>query len=155
MKLKNWIDSAEEYYKTAQFLGNPLVEVKLKVPTLKSSWYLLHHSLELFLKAVLINHNKFNIKNSKIHNLRELLDKVSGLSPKIDKILAEKRSGRSIKNWILFINPFGSPNGGLRYLQKDSHIYAAPLDISQYFNKLVEIIKSESNLDKEITEIVS
>ena len=155
MTLKNWINSAEEYYKTAQFLENPIIEVGSKVPAIKSSWYLLHHSLELLLKSVLINYDKFDKKNSKIHDLRELLNKVSGLNPKIDKALEEKCGKKSIKNWILFINPFGSPNGGLRYLQKDSHMYAAPLGISRYFDNLVKVIKSESDLDKDITNIVS
>jgi len=51
---------------------------------------------------------------------------VSGLNPEIDKVLEEKHGNKSIKNWTLFINPFGSPNGGLRYLQKGSHMYATP-----------------------------
>jgi hypothetical protein len=154
MKLKSWLVSAEEFFLTAQFLENLHVKIKLKIPSSKSSWYLLHHSIELLLKAILINYNKFDTKNSQIHSLEKLLDKVKGLNKKIDKTLEEKHAGKSVNNWITFIDSFGFPKGGLRYLQKKSHIYAAPIGISEYFNKLIEVVKSESNLDKDIESIV-
>jgi len=154
MTIKDWIDSADGYYKTARFLENPVIEVQYKIDSIKSSWYLLHHSLELYLKAILMNYDKYSKTDTKIHNLTELLNMVDGLNPKIDEKLKKVVDNRSIKQWISFINPFGYPNGGIRYMQKGKSMYATPLGISYFFNELIDVINSECNQEKEIDELV-
>jgi len=113
-----------------------------------------HHSLELYLKAILMNYDKYSKTDTKIHNLTELLNMVDGLNPKIDEKLKKVVDNRSIKQWISFINPFGYPNGGIRYMQKGKSMYATPLGISYFFNELIDVINSECNQEKEIDELV-
>jgi len=145
-----WIKKANGFYQTAKFLDNPIIEISYNIDSITSSWYLLHHSIELFLKAILINYNGFNSATSKIHDLNKLAEKVDGLDQKIDFLLKEVKDNRSIKQWISFINPFGFPNGGIRYNQPDKGLYAAPLGISCYFSDLIETIKENCDLKKEI-----
>lgn len=149
--LGSWISKANAFYETAKFLENPIIVVNYNnIDVTTPSWYLLHHSMELFLKSILINYNKFDLKTAKIHDLNKLSDKIIGLNQKIDKELNAVKSDKKIKQWLFFINPFGYPNGGLRYSQSNKGLYAAPLGISYFFSDLIVIIKEICDLKKEI-----
>lgn len=150
--LGGWISKANGFYQTARYLENPILEVKHNLDSITSSWYLLHHAIELFLKAILINYDKFDSTTSRIHDLGKLTERVSGLDLEIDLTLKEVKDNRNIEQWIRFINPFGSPNGGIRYNQPDKNLYAAPLGISYYFTNFVETVMSKCDANKEIAK---
>lgn len=156
MKLKNWIRIAEGYYETAKLLEDPRLAVgNTKADTFASSWYLLHHSMELYLKAHLIHRKKYSKTNSRIHDLDELAKKSAGLVTAVDNALNEVVKEKPVKNWLHFINVFGFPNGGVRYLQSQKKMYAAPLGVSYYFSNLVNTITDEcKNDEQEIDQII-
>lgn len=154
MTIENWLYSAEGYLRTAQFLENPVITVEYKIDSIKSSWYLLHHAIELNLKALLMSYNKYSRHDSQIHNLVKLTNSVEGISIKVDNELTKKHENCTIKQWIYFINPFGFPNGGLRYVQRSRSLYAAPLGVSYFFNDLVNVIKSECDHEKVIDDLI-
>ncbi|OQY64741.1 hypothetical protein B6D29_04625, partial [Microgenomates bacterium UTCPR1] len=83
-----------------------------------------------------------------------LVNKIEGLNPKIDKSLQRIIAKKTIKKWIFFVNPFGYPNGGVRYMQKGGGMHAAPLGVSEFFMELIDNIKSECNKNKVIDAFI-
>ena len=140
------MQKAEGFYADSQFTFYPPFSPG-------TSGYLLHLAIELYLKAFLIDRGQFGSpKQLRMsgHDLERLFKRCV----RVEKVLlyAYQDQKTDQLDWMKRINPFGYPDGGVRYalggkprLDKDIH---------NYFDNLVGMITDTVNGKKVITDLV-
>lgn len=113
--------------------------------------YLLHWSIELYLKAFLLHHEKFE----KGHDLNRLFRVCTTLDPKINELsLRTPDVPYDQSYWIDKINPYGKDEGGLRYLNKKRPTWKFQVTIYDFLDDMVEYIKINTDHNKDITQFL-
>lgn len=133
--LGTWIELANDVYaESKELMYKKLSGHKmLHVPA-----YLLHWSIELYLKAFLLQHDN----SKKGHDLNHLFKLCVDIDQKInDQCLRTKDAPHDQLYWINLINPYGKEEGGLRYLNKKRTTWSFTVIIYDFIDDLIEYIK--------------
>lgn len=104
--------------------------------------YLLHWGTELALKAYLFN---VGLHEDEVrgHNLFTLYEKCCNRGLQCDDAVA--------RDALMYINPYGAFDGGVRYLKRGSGGSVMPLDIFDRLSPLIESIRSSVDVGRDIT----
>jgi hypothetical protein len=136
--LSSWLTLADNAYNSSKYLSlNPQFGIAVFI-------YLLHWSIELYLKAFLLNCDVQVID----HKLASLYNKCVKYDGSFNSFVYR---GREQKYWIKWLDIAGAKDGGVRYLHKDRTSYVFPGDINEAFQNLISYIKSKVNMNKDIT----
>jgi len=109
--IKNYIEKTNEIWESAILLWNSLISFSAPA-------FLTHWSIELYLKAFLLDKNKKIKEITKGRNGHDLI-KLYNQAKEIDINIYKE----NIKREINLINKFGYPYGGIRYLDKSKSSY--------------------------------
>jgi len=146
--LGKWLELANDVYTESKDLMYKMLTAKrsLNIPA-----YLLHWSIELYLKAFLMQHGKFE----KGHDLNRLFRLCVNIDPRInDLCLRTDEVPYDQSFWIDRINPYGKDEGGLRYLNKKRPTWSFQVTIYDFLDDMVEYIKAEVEPTKDITQFL-
>lgn len=151
--LDKWIEIADEAYADSRELMYKKLSTKkpLNIPA-----YLLHWSMELYLKAYLMqNEVNFERSGAKGHDLIGLFKKCLVISPKMEnlsKFQQNEKEGQSY--WLDLVNEYGKERGGIKYLNKNRENWSFYVLIHDRLDNLVKYIKDSVDKSKDITELV-
>lgn len=143
--LSTWIRKADEVYRASRDLT--LVPIYSGAVPM----FLLHWSIELYLKGFLLESNAFVTG----HSLKRLYNRCKSIDPNLEKIevLDLRGDGKCYPSfWINYIDVFGEEKGGVRYLNKSKTMYAYPTNIHNNFDDLIAYIKNVIDGDTDITD---
>jgi hypothetical protein len=145
--LGTWLELANDVYAESKELMYKMLSTKrmLHIPA-----YLLHWSIELYLKAFLMNQSKF----PKIHDLNRLFKLCLVIDPNLANLcLRTPEVPYDQSYWIDKINPYGE-EGGLRYLNKNRLNWSFQVTIYDFLDDMVDYIKRNVDTNKDITQFL-
>lgn len=150
--LGKWLELADDAYIESKELMYKKISTKkpLYVPA-----YLLHWSIELYLKAFLMQYEKPFERGTKGHDLLTLfsqcleIDSTMEYLSQFTKDEIEKQS-----YWLDLINEYGKEQGGVRYLNKNRKTWSFFVLIHDRLDNLVAYIKKMTNPQKDITQFL-
>jgi len=146
--LGKWLELANDVYAESKVLMYKMLTEKR---TLHIPAYLLHWSIELYLKAFLMQHGKFE----KGHDLNRLFKLCVSIDPHINELsLRTPEVPHDQSVWIDKINPYGKDEGGLRYLNKKRTAWEFQVTIYDFLDDMVEYIKAQTDHSKDITQFL-
>lgn len=149
--LGKWVELADDAYLESRELMYKKITAHgpLHVPA-----FLLHWSVELYLKSFLMQNEKsFDRSGAKGHDLAMLFNECLKLEPSMEnlsKFNVDEKEGQSY--WINLINEYGSYQGGVRYLNRTRRSWSFFVLIHDRLDDLVGFIKSKIDMKKDITD---
>lgn len=150
--LGKWLELADDAFQTSKKLMYERLSkkpFKLHLPA-----YILHLSIELYLKAFLMNNNVFFNHGTKGHDLNFLFDKCLSIKPDLDTICLQSTNSKYKQSyWINHINEFGK-NGGLRYLSRKRVRWNFCVLTYDYLDDLVNYINRNTDKNKVINTFI-
>jgi hypothetical protein len=137
--LSSWVRLADNAYDSSKYLSlNPQFGFAVFI-------YLLHWSIELYLKAFLLNRD-IQLTG---HELADLYKECVNNNASFDSFVYR---GREQKYWINLLDIAGAKDGGVRYLHKNKTSYVFPSNIYEAFQDLTSYIKCNVNMNKDISK---
>lgn len=145
--LGRWLELADDTYQTSrQEMFKRVSEKKLlHVPA-----YMLHWSVELYLKAFLLHHDAF----VRGHDLSGLFDRCLVIDQQLNEIsFRNEEVPFDQKYWIEKINTYGE-NGGMRYLDSTRPVWEFQVTIYDFLDDLVAHIRNNVDRNKNISGLI-
>ncbi len=150
VRLDSWLALADTAFNDSRSLmfqkisGNKFSE--LRVPA-----FLLHWSIELYLKAFLLNLDM----QKPGHDLISLFDVCEKNCPQINtQNFRTEGFDFDQRHWVKSINQFGHDRGGFRYLTRVNINSSFYLMIHEQFDEMISFIKGAVDLRKDITGLI-
>lgn len=144
--MRDWLTKADKFYQDSKRAIYPPF-------TKASAGYLLHLSIELYLKAYLIDRNEITTDTALRragHDLERLFKRCMKLEPLFEYVYQGDHKDQL--DWIEYLNGFGYPDGGVRYGFTAST--DLPEDVHTYFENLVVLVEQAINKTRVITELI-
>lgn len=145
--LGRWLELADDTYETSRREMFKRISEKnlLHVPA-----YLLHWSVELYLKAFLLHHDAF----VRGHNLNNLFIRCLAIDQRLNDIsFRNDEVPFDQKYWIEKINIYGE-NGGMRYLDSTRPVWEFQVTIYDFLDDLVRYIRENVDKNKDISGFI-
>lgn len=141
-KLNSYLKRSKEYWDSALLLASNYFPKHFD-----SALLLLNYSIELCLKAILLNQDIKMEEKYRTHNLKELWDCCKN---KVDELNEMK-----IDEYIIMLNRVNFPNAGIRYpsITKGSE-FSISVDVFKKLKILLDFTLNNVDSDKEINDLI-
>ena len=151
VSLGSWLKLADTAFDDSRQLMFDKIS-KSKINDLRVSAFLLHWSIELYLKAFLFDKNQ----GAWGHDLIKIFKNCLKIDPEINnQNLRTKELKHHQDYWIAEINRFGNEYGGFRYINESNVEFSFYVMIHEQFEEMITYIKKVTNDSKNISPMLN